>query len=296
MSSNWPWKRNCLIGMTALVSAYVLLSPPVAWPLYNMALFRPSKSKIGSETNIKLIEMATHATTKDVRFPSANGKMLRGIFFELPETKKVFLVSEGCGGNIFRRLGHAFTLLKSGSSVFMYDYQGYGESDGHPSIDNACDDAVAAYDYLTQHEKRTGNDIIAFGSSFGCGPTGQLVARRPVSAVVLQSCYPSMLIAGRDTLPWLKLYPDFLFPHQMLDSVAVYTKPHPPLLIIHGTDDNVLSFKNAQALFNKASEQKILLAVKNGPHSCFGSEAEFITSLNRLLRKAPPAVRKSGLL
>lgn len=287
------WKRNCLVGFTALFAVYVLLSPVVAWPIYNAVLFRPSKSKQDSDLHLKLIKDFCKAERKDVRFRSANGKLLRGLFFELPNTKRVFLVSEGRGGNIFRRLGHAYTLLKTGSSVFMYDYQGYGESEGSPSLENVCDDVVAAYDYLIQHEHRTGDDVIAFGTSFGCGPTGQLVANRPVSAVILQSCYPSMLMAGRETLPWLNLYPDALFPRQMLDSVAVYSKPHPPLLIIHGTSDNVLSYRNALFLFSKSREPKTLLTVKNGPHSCFGKTEEFTDALSRLLKQAPPVMRES---
>jgi hypothetical protein len=267
---------------------YVALSPPVAWPLYSCVLFRPDRRVPDVSQQVQQIEQSSNASQRDIVFPSRNGKMLHGWLFELANTKKVFLVSEGKGGNIYHRLNQARTLLKCGCSVLQYDYEGYGQSEGTPSLDNVCDDAAAAYDYLIDHEHRTSKDIIAFGDSFGCGVTGQLVLRRHVSAVILQSGFSTLLRAGRDTIPWLWFYQDSLFPTQTMDNVAVFSKPHPPLMIVHGTSDRVVQFHNAQELFRRAVEPKIIMIVPGGDHGCFGTGSQFTNTVKKLLSQINP--------
>jgi len=266
-----------------LTLLYMVLSPPVAWPLYSWVLFRPDHRILDVSQQVQQIEQSSTATQHDIVFPSRNGKWLHGWLFELPNTKRVFLVSEGKGGNIYHRLNQARTLLKCGGSVFQYDYEGYGQSQGTPSLDAVCDDATAAYDYLIQHEHKTSKDIIAFGDSFGCGVTGQLVQRRQVSAVILQSGFSTLLRAGRDTLPWLWLYPDSFFPDQTMDNIAVFSKPHPPLMIIHGTSDRIVQFHNAQELFRRAIEPKTIMIVPGGDHGCFGTGNQFRDAVEKLL-------------
>jgi uncharacterized protein len=277
-------KRLCGLALSPLL-VYALLAPPIAWPLYEIALFHPDQHVMDIDADVKGIERDFNASKEDVTFPSANGKMLSGWLFRLPKTKRVFLVSEGQGGNIYHKLSSARLLLQCGGSVFQYDYQGYGKSEGRPTLDGVCDDAAAAYDYLIKHEHRTGSDIIAFGESFGSGVTGQLAARRNVGGIILLSGYSSLLKASREMFPFLHLYPDWMFPTQRLDNVAVFQKPHPPLLIVHGKQDKVLSYQNAQALFNASAEPKTFLTLPEGSHGAFGKGNEFFTTVSAFCRQ-----------
>lgn len=269
------------LGKLALLPllVYAFLAPPVAWPLYNIALFHPDQHVIDIDAKVKSIERDFNATKRDITFVSANGKKLSGWLFELPNTKRVYLVSEGQGGNIYHKLSSARLLLQCGGSVFQYDYQGYGKSEGRPTLAGVCDDAAAAYDYLLGHERKTGSDIIAFGESFGSGVTGQLAARRKVGGVILLSGYSSLLKASREMFPFLYLYPDWMFPTQRLDNVAVFQKPHPPLLIVHGKRDKVLSYQSAEDLFTAAAEPKTFLTLPEGSHGMFGKGNEFFTTV-----------------
>ena len=67
----------------------------------------------------------------------------------------------------------------------MYDYQGFGKSQGRPSVECACEDALAAYDYLVNTEKFDNNCIIGVGQSFGSGVTGQLALHRKLAGVIM---------------------------------------------------------------------------------------------------------------
>jgi hypothetical protein len=59
---------------------------------------------------------------KDVTLVSADGKHLKGLFFQLPGTQRVFLYSHSKGNNIYGKLNVAEALLACGGSVLMYDY------------------------------------------------------------------------------------------------------------------------------------------------------------------------------
>ncbi|MBS1989251.1 MAG: prolyl oligopeptidase family serine peptidase [Cyanobacteria bacterium SZAS LIN-3] len=261
--------RNSLFLAVSLLLLYLFLSPSVAWPIYSHLLFWPVRQMPDTAADQRVIHERYKADMAEVVFPSANGKLIHGRYFRLPGAERVFLASEGCGGNIYRRINHAQFLLQCGGSVLQYDYQGYGASEGTPSIEGCCEDAVAAYDFLIEHEHTKPSNIVAYGESFGTGITGQLAARRKLAGVILQSGFTSLLRAGRDSYPWLRLYPDDAFPKQILDTGAVFRKPHAPLLIVHGVNDGRVSVANALDLFKQSLEPKLLLTIPGKGHSFF---------------------------
>lgn len=275
-------RNKASFGLMALAGAYVLLSPPVAWPLYNSLLFQPGH-KLGSEEPWKSLETQFKVQRKDVCFAASDGTTIHGWFFKQPNTNRVFLVSQGRGGSLYNRSGMARMLLHCQGSVLLYNYRGYGKSEGRPSLDGVCLDAVAAYDYLLKNEHYEPNQIVAYGESFGTGVTGQLASQRKVGAVVLQSGFSSLIRASRDKMPWLKLYPDSWFPKQRMDNVAVFNRMHPPLLIVHGQKDRMLSVQNAIDLFHSSISTKDLLILPDGDHGSFGKGNAYFKKMHQFL-------------
>lgn len=194
---------------------------------------------------------------------------------------ELFLLAKG---SLYNRSGMARTLLRCGGSVFLYNYRGYGNSEGSPTLDGVCEDGLAAYDYLIQKVNTEAEEIIAYGESFGTGVTGQLIMHRKVGGVILQSGFSSLLRASRDVLPWLHLYPDSWFPKQMMDNVIVFNKQHPPLLIVHGKNDRMISCQNAQDLFDSSIEPKTLLILPEGDHGSFGKGNSYFVTVEKFLR------------
>ena len=277
---------RAFVAIAGTLTLLYLFLAPFNVPLYELIMFpcvdprTPALKKEFAELS------AMHVTKKDVEIKSSNGRHIRGWFLELPGTKRVFLFSHGKGNNIFAKLGTAKLLLMCGGSVFMYDYQGFGNSEGKVTVPNACADAVAAYDYLVKVEHRSGKDIIAFGESFGSGVSSQLALKRPLAGVIFQSGFSSLMRAGRDRLVWLKAYPDWVFPESLkLDNISVFRKPHPPLLIVHGKCDRQVSFANAEDLYKNAIEPKTLLTINDGPHCCFGKRDEFLLCVRSFLNQ-----------
>ena len=163
--------KSAFILLVTLVALYLVLMPADT-ALYDLILF-PCPDPRTPNLEVEFDQLQKFGIRKkDVNIRSADGKHIKGWFFELPCTKRVFLYSHGKGNNIYGKLHVARSLLSCGGSVLMYDYQGYGASEGRASLQNACDDGVAAYDYLIEKEHRSGHDIIGFGESLGSGVTG----------------------------------------------------------------------------------------------------------------------------
>lgn len=270
---------GCLVATIVL---YLGLAPKVAWPLYNAILFQPTHAT-DDESEWERLEKEFSVKRTEVSITEPDHTIIEAWFIKLPAAKRVFLVSQGRGGSFYRRAGMARMLLRSGGSVLLYNYRGYGKSTGSPSLEGVCLDAVSAYDYLVTQQNYPGSSIIAYGESFGSGVTGQLALRRRVGGVVLQSGFSSLLRASKDTLPWLRIYPRFCFPAQMMDNIDVFKRTHPPLLIVHGEKDRVLRCDNARDLFARASAPKSIVYLPEGTHGSFGKGNEYFVALQSFL-------------
>lgn len=266
----------------SLIVLYLFFSP-TNLPLYELVLFPFPDPRIPDSTAALRELRSSGVQTKEIFFRSRNGR-LNGFFFELPGTKRVFLFSHGKGNNIYGQLRKARQYLACGGSVLMYDYQGFGLSQGRPTIAGACEDAVAAYDFLIENEGRSQTDVVAVGESFGSGVAAELSQRRKVAGVIVHSGYCSLMCAGCDTLCWLRLYPKFLFQGLLLDNIAVFSGTHVPLLVIHGRRDSVIQVKHAEELFNTAIEPKQLLLLQGG-HCSYGKANEFAVAVKSFLQR-----------
>ncbi len=109
---------------------------------------------------------------EEVWFAAADGTKLFGWYVEGPATSGVILWCHGNAGNIINRLENLKLLYQSGLSVFLFDYRGYGRSQGRPSEDGLYRDALGAYDYLTRTRMIRPERIVLFGRSLGAAVAG----------------------------------------------------------------------------------------------------------------------------
>jgi fermentation-respiration switch protein FrsA (DUF1100 family) len=252
---------NLMPLIPQLVVFYLVLSPRVAMPLYNKLLFYPMKQ---GEYDLKAV---AGVAKEDCFFPSVNGRKLHAWYFPVPQARATVLISHGNGGNLTWRVPLFEMLIRSNVSVFAYDYQGYGLSEGSPTVDNICDDGIAAYDYLVEKKKLAPAKLILYGESLGGAVACYTAARRPTGGLILQSTFSSLPhIAGQKFIH-LKLYPRFFFPANTLDNVAVLKKFHPPLMLVHGMKDRIIPESEAELLFQGACEPKKIVRIAEASHN-----------------------------
>lgn len=276
--------RAVALLLVALTSVYALFMP-CNTALYDVLLFPlpdPRTPDISKE--LEALRTAGIAT-EEVTFATGNGNVLHGLLYKRTGSNRVFLFSHGRGNNIYvGGLPKARQYLACGGSVFIYDYQGYGRSQGRPSVEKACDDGLAAYDYLIEHEHYSPDQIIGVGESLGSGITMWLSERRSFAAIIIHSGFSSLKQAAIDKMPLLSLYANQLSKFQTLDNIKVLRRIHPPLLIIHGNADTTIGAHHAKALYQQAIEPKQLLMLEGG-HCTFGPDQTFVLTVRDFIAR-----------
>ncbi|CAN5469325.1 alpha/beta hydrolase [soil metagenome] len=267
---------------------YLLLSPLCAMGLYNQLIFFPFKEKYDLTEIFTKIESAMNAKKIDLTIPSGNEK-LNAWYFKKADTKKIFIVSHGNGGSNAHRLTLVSPLLSARASVLLYDYEGYGESTGTPTIPAIKQDGLAVYDYVRNVLHYEPKDIIVYGESLGGGVTTYIAEKRPVSGIVIQSGFSSLTDAAKDRLPWLNLYPKFAFAAIEMDNAAYLHGRHAPLLLIHGDKDATLPIKHARKTFAEASQAKTFVIIEGAGHNDLATfnPKLFAAALSKLVSGSP---------
>jgi len=147
---------------------------------------------------------------------------------------------------------------KQGFSVFAYDYRGYGTSEGTPSEKNAYRDVEAAYKYLVETLEVPPKRIIAHGRSLGGALAIHLACREQIAGLILES---SFVTAFRviTRVP--------LAPFDKFRNIDKIEHVQCPVLVIHGTDDQIVPLWHGQSLFEQANEPKLHLWVEDAGHN-----------------------------
>lgn len=208
-----------------------------------------------------------------VHFPSLNGEKLYALFLPTPAKPKGTIVHfHGNFGNVSNHFPLALFLTRQGFDVLSVDYEGYGASEGHPTIKNVVQDGIAAVRYAQAHLRDPKTGVCIFGQSLG-GAVGIVVtAKEPeVKAAVIEAAFSGYRAMGCEamsrhvlTWPMLILAP---FLNRTYDPVNFIAQISPrPLLLIHGDADTIVPVEMSRTLFAVAREPKTLWTVPGADH------------------------------
>lgn len=206
--------------------------------------------------------------TREVKFKADNGKMLDGFYIKNNNpTAKLVLVCHGNAGSVADRIPLAAHLAAAGASALVFDYEGYGDSEGESKMSRLIPDAVSAFDYAKNELGYKAEDIILYGESIGCGVATGTMQKRTPKAIILQSPFVSLMQTARDKLFFLYTLPDIVIVEPQLNNMAAVIKEHPPLLLMHGEDDKTLPCRYSKELYEKALEPKQLVIIPKVDHN-----------------------------
>jgi len=201
----------------------------------------------------------------DAWFEADDGTRLHGWYVPHPNPRAVVLFAHGNAGNVTHRIDQLWRLHHTVKvSVLVFDYRGYGRSDGAPDEQGILADTRAARRWLAEKSGVPEDKLVFLGESIGCGVLVDLASRDGARALVLQSPFTSLPEIGAYHYPWL---PARLMMRNRLDSMAKIGRYHGPLLICHGEADTIIPFEHGQRLFNAANEPKQLVALPGHDHN-----------------------------
>ncbi|MCA9015053.1 MAG: alpha/beta hydrolase [Planctomycetaceae bacterium] len=194
---------------------------------------------------------------------------------ELAKGRPVVILLHGNGGNRLHRVETCRLLASLNLHVFAFDYRGYAENPGSPSQTGLLNDAHAFWKYAVRDRRVDPSRIILMGESLGGGVATLLASelcqqKTPPAGLVLRSTFSSMVDAASFHYPWVPV--SWLlwdqYPSQSVISDVVC-----PVLVIHGTKDEIVPYALGKKLFDAASPAsttgipKQMVSIEQGSHN-----------------------------
>jgi len=186
---------------------------------------------------------------RELTFEATDGTRLSGLWLESSEPLGVVVYAHGNAGNLSHRIPTAEVWRRQlGLSVLLFDYRGYGRSQGVPDESGIRQDTLAAY----SEALRLGGEIpLVAGRSLGTVPAIHVAAEREVCGLLLDSPMASAARMAPRVLPLPGIR------HRIsiqLDNVGTIGRVQCPVLILHGELDRIIPIEQGREVYNAARE------------------------------------------
>lgn len=224
--------------------------------------------------------VATTPGLTECSLPHPDGTPRRGWQREADANQPTVVLFHGNAGTQWRRVQE---LAMRGYGLILVPYSGFAGNPGAPSESAIRDDAKAVMAYVAAQGLRP-QDVILYGESLGTGIAADIAALGGNwRAVVLDTPYTS--IADRAAEIYWYLPVRLLIRHDF-DTEAIIDQITAPILIAHGTDDEVIPYAHGRALFDQANEPKAGVWIDGGRHQL--PPDQVLDALEGLLARTAP--------
>ena len=195
-----------------------------------------------------------------------------------PEAPVTVLFFGGNGFYLVQSRGYLRALTRPSANALLWDYRGYGRSEGSPGVEAFRHDAVALYDYLVDERGVAPERLVVWGHSLGSFLATHVAQQRSVAGVVLENPATNVDRWVDHLIPWyvrLFLGVDVAPSLKEEDNVARVQSMEAPLLVVAGEEDNVTDPAMAKRLYKEAaSAKKTLVMVPDGGHNNLYEETD----------------------
>lgn len=190
---------------------------------------------------------------EDVVFASADGTRLHGWLLEHPQPQHVILFCHGNAEHV-GYLGEEMDQLRRrfAATVFVFDFRGYGKSEGEPHEAGILADGVAAQRWLAERVGVRPNQITLYGRSLGGGIAVANASTEGAAALVLDRTFDSMVDVAAGLYRWA---PVRWLMRNRYPSAERMTHYHGPLCQLHGTVDEIVPYASGRRLFDACDSQ-----------------------------------------
>ena len=205
---------------------------------------------------------------EDVFFPTSDGVRLNG-WFVPSESETTLVWFHGNAGNISHRLENLLMLKhRLGLNIFIFDYRGYGRSEGSPSEKGMYLDAEAALEFLSSRPAPDGGrKLVFFGRSLGAAVAVEMATRHETDALVLESPFTSVRAMARRAYPFLPAGLLVLPLRSRFDSLAKIADVRTPVMVLHGDMDDIVPFEEGRKLYDAANQPKRFYTIEGAAHN-----------------------------
>ncbi len=237
-------------------------------------LFQPDRKIHSTPSSINL-------KFKEYSFYSDSNNRINSWWIPAQESKYTVLFCHGNGGNISHRLRTIQILHEMNLNVFIFDYSGYGKSEGSPSEKETYRDAVAAWNFLVNNCRIKPAEIIIWGRSLGGAVAVKLASGKKPAALVVESSFSTLEKVVDDHTSCLFKPLGAGGKYRSIEEIG---KINAPVCIIHSRDDEVIPYYHGELLFRAAAGQKKFVII-SGSHNrgFYKSRQWYVSNINEFI-------------
>jgi fermentation-respiration switch protein FrsA (DUF1100 family) len=217
---------------------------------------------------------------EDHFFQAEDGVNLHGWWIPHPEASATVILSHGNAGNISHRISLIQMMYGLKVNFFIYDYRGYGKSEGRPDEAGLYMDGMAAY-YLVRDVKGINpGEIILFGRSIGGAVAAQNAVNAEIGGLVIESAFSDVRSLMRELFP---IVPTFLAKYDF--PVSEYLKQvSVPVMVMHSHQDDIIPYRHGVRNYEAANSPKWFIELQGGHNDNFMvSETIYLAAWHQFL-------------
>ena len=250
---------STVLWILTLVAGGYLIILLLMYLFQSAFIYFPTKSLTASPADRGLEYEEVYLYTED-------DLRLHGWYIPAQDARGSVLFFHGNAGNISGRLESIMIFNELRLNVFIFDYRGYGRSEGKPTEAGTYKDAIAAWRYLTEVQDENPRDIILFGRSLGGGVAAWLASEVDAGGVVLESTFTSTADLAAEIYPFIPVRWLLRIHYPVIDYIDQIRMP---VMIAHSRGDEVIPFHHGQKLYEAASEPKYRMELQGGHNDGF---------------------------
>ena len=200
---------------------------------------------------------------EDVYFKTEDNVSINAWLIPADSSKNVIIFCHGNAGNISHRLESIQIFNTLSLDVFIFDYRGFGKSEGSISEEGTYLDASGAWDYLISQKNYKPSQIIIFGRSLGSGIASWLAREKNPGGLILESSFTSLPDLGAKIYPFFPVRTLARYKYPTLENLK---KISCPVLFIHSKNDEIIPYSLGIENYKSAKEPKEFLEIQ-GSHN-----------------------------
>ena len=269
-------RKTLFRGTLLVIGVYVALTL-LGYGLQSKMLYYPTREMDATPEDVGL-------SYEDVTFEAADGVKLHGWFVPAENARAVVLFCHGNAGNISGRNDTIQVFHKLRLSTFIFDYRGYGKSEGKVTEEGTYLDVEAAWKHLREVKGIGAERIFVHGRSLGGAVAAHLAAKVRARGLILESAFTSVPDRAAEIYPIFPVRTICRFKYNTLEAVG---KTRCPILIIHSAEDTLIPIRHGRQLYEAASPAGRTFLEITGDHNWgfMTSGSHYTDGLDRFLTK-----------
>ena len=225
-----------------------------------------SAERVG-ENAAQSVTAGNNANAAAIKFQEINipfeGGAINGLKFSAAEPKGGILFFHGNFGDVSGWGAYGADFAALGYDFYIFDYPGYGKSDGKISSQQqlfASADAMSRY-VLAQHSSKK---LAVIGYSIGSGIAAQQAAKWDAARLILLAPYFSFERLAHEKIPFV---PKFLIRYKIPTAEFLQAARGTQITLIHGAADELIPVHHSYDLAGSLKEGDLFYEIPDARHN-----------------------------